>query len=277
MAQKIHGTSGFRTVIPAYAGMTDFRFNGLIGLNLLAFAISCCALSSGQAIAAPEEIEIYLDDFSEVGKYGLDLHTNYVNSGQSPTEKQVRLTPELSYGINANWEVGGYFLTVTDPGGLPRTDGVKARARWRPGEPSQTSPFYWAINYEIGQVANDISPNASTGEVKLIGVWRNNPWLLGVNLNYDRSIANHPVQSATTEIDIKLGYEIKPGVQIGWENYSSMGAIQPEPGQPQQSNANYLVTDLALGKWDLNIGVGHVTGQSTDNTVLKAIIGVPLY
>ena len=245
--------------------------------NSLAFVIICCALFSGPAIAAPEEIEIYLDDFSEAGKYGLDLHTNYVSSGQSPTENQFRLTPELSYGINTNWEVAGYFLTVTDSGGQPRTDGVKARARWRPSEPSQTSPFYWAINYEIGQVANDISPNELTSEVKLIGAWRNDPWLLGVNFNYDRSIADHPKQSATTEIDIKVEYEIKPGFQIAWENYSSLGAIQPEPGQPQQSNANYLVTDFALGKWDLNLGIGHVTGQSTDNTVLKAIFGVPLY
>jgi len=241
-----------------------------------AFLFFFCA-SSVQAIAAPEEIEVYLDDFSEVGKYGLDLHTNYVATGLSPTAHQFRLTPELSYGVNANWEVAGYWLTLTDPGDLPRTDGIKARARWRPSAPTEESPFYWAFNFEVGQVSQQISPNESTGEIKLIGVYRSDPWLIGINFNYDRSIADHPVQSPTTEIDSKFEYQIKPGVQIGWENYSFLGDLQKDPTQAHGYNANYLVADLELGKWDLNIGVGHVTGQTTDNTVLKAIIGVPLY
>jgi len=257
------------------------KFNSCVisqeNLTAYAFAFVCCALTTGHAIAAPEEIEIYLDDFSEVGKYSLDLHTNYVTSGQAPTENQFRLTPELSYGVNSNWEVAGYWLTVTDSGEQPRTDGVKARARWRPSEPSPSSPFYWAVNFEVGQVAQEITPNESTGEIKLIGVWRSNPWLVGVNLNYDSSIVDHPKASATTEIDCKIAYEIKPGYQIAWENYSNLGATQPGPGQPQAYNANYLVTDMELGKWDLNFGIGHVTGQYTDNTVFKAIIGVPLY
>jgi len=235
-----------------------------------------CLSVSGLALAAPEEIEVYLDDFSEVGKYGLDLHTNYVSAGVAPTEHQFRLTPELSYGVSSNWEVAGYFLTVTDPGEQPRTDGIKARARWRPSEPSDKSPFYWAVNFEVGQVSKQITPNESTGEIKLIGVWRGDPWVVGVNYNYDRSIADHPVQSATTEIDGKVSYQIKPGLQIGWENYSGLGAIQNGPGQPQSNIANYLVSDFDLGKWDFNVGIGHVTGQSTDSTVLKAIIGVPL-
>ena len=70
---------------------------------------------SSDVIAAPEEIEIYLDDFAEVGKAGLDMHTNYVVSGKQSVSHQFRVTPELSYGINNHWEVGAYFLTVMDP------------------------------------------------------------------------------------------------------------------------------------------------------------------
>jgi len=252
-----------------------------IVVSLRSFASLCllflsCATAT-LAIAAPEEIEVYLDDFSEVGKYGLDLHANYVSTGQLPTEHQFRLTPELSYGVNTNWEVAGYWLTVTDPGDLPRTDGVKARARWRPSAPTENSPLYWALNFEVGQVSEQINPNQSTGEIKLIGVWRRDPWVIGINYNYDRSIADHPVHSPTTEIDGKIAYQIKPGIQVGWENYSSLGSLQYDPSQAQAYTANYLVGDLELGKWDLNIGVGHVSGQTTDGTVLKAIIGVPLY
>lgn len=248
-------------------------------INIVVYSavIICCATAPAQSIAAPEEIEVYLDDFSEIGKYGLDLHTNYVVSGQSPTEHQLRLTPELSYGVNSNWEVAGYLLAVNGPEGGPRTDGIKARARWRPDTPSDLAPFYWAINCEIGQVSSQISPNESTGEIKLIGVWRFNPWIFGINYNYDRSLAFHPVQTATSEIDGKIAYQIKQGVEIAWESYSFLGAIQTGPGQPQGYSTNFLVADLALGKWDLNVGIGLATGQTTDSTVLKAIIGVPLY
>jgi hypothetical protein len=235
-----------------------------------------CLIASTQAFAAPEEIEVYLDDFSEVGKYSLDLHTNYVASGELPTLHQFRLTPELAYGINTNWEVAGYWLTVTDPIEGPRTDGIKARARWRPSEPSEKSPLYWALNFEVGQVSKQVNPNESMGEIKLIGAWRSDPWVIGVNFNYDRSLVDHPIQSATTEIDAKISYRIKPGLQIAWENYSYLGAISSGPEQPQANTANYLVSDFDFGKWDFNVGIGHVTGQTTDSTVLKAIIGVPL-
>lgn len=54
---------------------------------------------AADASAASEEIQVYLDDFAEVGKPGLDLHTNYVPAGQYPTYHQFRPRPELSYGV----------------------------------------------------------------------------------------------------------------------------------------------------------------------------------
>jgi hypothetical protein len=233
------------------------------------------AFFSADVIAAPEEIQVYLDDFAEAGKPGLDLHTNYVPSGQQSTDQQLRVTPELSYGINNNWEVAAYWLTVKNPGGLPQTDGMKLRTRWRPHAPSAESPFYWAVNFEAGQLSRRFYQDETSGEIKLIGVWKTDPWTLGLNLNFDRAIKSHPVQAATSEIDTKIAYQIREGLQIGIENYSFLGAMHKDPAQPQSNHANYLAADFNLGKWDFNVGIGHVSGQSPDNTVLKAIIGVP--
>ncbi len=226
--------------------------------------------------AAPEEIQVYLDEFAEAGKLGLDLHTNYVASGQQSTDHQFRVTPEFSYGVNTNWEVGAYWLTVKDPGGSPQTDGMKLRAKWRPQAPSADSPLYWAVNFEAGQLSKRFYPDETSGEVKLIGVWKTDPWTLGINLNFDRSLKSHPVQAATSEIDTKIAYKIREGLQVGVENYNFLGAIHYDPSQPQSSQANYLAADFNLGKWDFNIGIGYASGQSPDKTVLKAIIGVPL-
>lgn len=252
-----------------------------------AFAFACVCFFNVpwtvDAIAAPEEIQVYLDDFVEPGKYGLDLHTNYVASARAepeessqPTYHQLRITPEFSYGLNSNWELGAYWLTVKDPGGSVETDGVKVRAKWRPDATSADSPFYYAVNFEAGQLSKRFDQDVTNGEVKLIGVWKTGPWKVGINFNFDRALKNHPVQAATSEIDSKIAYQIRDGLQIGIENYSFLGAIHNDPSQPQSSHANYLAADFNLGKWDFNVGIGHTSGQSPDKTVLKAIIGVPI-
>lgn len=227
-------------------------------------------------LAAPEEVQVYLDEFAEAGKAGLDLHTNYVWSGQQSTNHQFRVTPELGYGINTHWEVAAYWLTVKDPGGSPQTDGMKLRAKWRPKAPSADSPFYWAVNFEAGQLSRRFYPDGTSGEIKLIGVWKTDPWTLGMNFNLDRSLRSRPSQGATTEIDTKIAYQIREGLQVGVENYSYRGEMNNAAGLPQSSQANYLAVDFNAGKWDFNVGVGRTSGQSSDKTVLKATIGVPL-
>lgn len=242
----------------------------------IASAFVCNALFlPADVSAAPEEIQVYLDEFEEVGKPGLDVSTNYVPSGNRPTNHQFRVTPELSYGINNNWEVAAYWLTVKDPGGSPKTDGMKLRAKWRPKAPSADSPFYWAVNFEVGSLSKRFDEDVTIGEIKLIGVWKTDPWTLGINYNIDRSLKSNPVQAASSEIDTKIAYQIREGLQVGIENYTFLGAIHNDPSQPQSNAANYLAADFNLGKWDFNVGVGHVSGSSPDKTVLKTIIGVP--
>lgn len=230
---------------------------------------------SSVAIAAPEEIQVYLDDFTEAGKIGLDLHSNYIVSGQQSTRHQLRLTPELSYGINDHWEAASYFLTLKNPDGSVDTNGVKLRARWRPNVPSPASPFYWAVNFEVGQLAKTYYQDQTSGEVKLIGVWKTDPWTLGVNLNLDRALKSNPSEAATSEIDTKIAYQVREGLQLGIENYAFLGPLHNAQDQSQINVSNYLVADFDSGKWDFNVGIGHVSGQSTDKTVLKAIIGFP--
>jgi len=65
-----------------------------------------CALN-GSAWAAPEEIQVYLDELNAPGQLGLDLHSYYVMagagtaaySGAQPALHVFRLTPEFSYGL----------------------------------------------------------------------------------------------------------------------------------------------------------------------------------
>jgi hypothetical protein len=228
------------------------------------------------AMAAPEEIQVYMDEFADVGKTGLDLHTNYVASGQDPTNQQFRLTPELSYGINNNWETAVYWLTVTNPGELPSTDGMKIRAKYRPGVAFADSPFYWAVNVELGQLNQRFNPDESSSEIKLIGVWKTDPWTLGINFNVDRSLKSNPSIGTNTEADFKIAYQVREGLQFAVESYSYFGEIHNSTGLAQGTQSSYATSIFNLGQWDIDAGIGKVSGQTTDSTVIKVIIGVPL-
>lgn len=253
------------------------------GFRLSLAAISLCA--SGVCMAAPEEIQVYLDEFADPGKFGLDFHTNYVLSAKpgSVTRRMLRVTPELSYGINENWEAGLYGLGSAGPeqsGGRPVTDGVKVRAKWRPKAMTADSPWYGAINFEVGQLSRRFYQDGTSAEVKFIGVYKQGPLTLGANLNIDRALRNNPQQAATSELDSKVAYRLTSAdegdVQVGLENYSFLGPLRAQAGLSKKTATTFLVTDFSFRRWDFNVGLGKATGLTTDKWLIKAIIGIPL-
>ena len=68
--------------------------------------IGACGLAlagvAGPALAAGEEIQVYMDEISPKGHFGLDVHVNYVADGvktfdypgQQQSLHRVRITPE---------------------------------------------------------------------------------------------------------------------------------------------------------------------------------------
>ncbi|MBC7492425.1 MAG: hypothetical protein H7241_08290, partial [Novosphingobium sp.] len=59
------------------------------------------------AHAAPEEIQVYLDEINRPGEVGLDVHINHVLSGDGSPDypgaesslHRLRITPEFSLGL----------------------------------------------------------------------------------------------------------------------------------------------------------------------------------
>ncbi len=236
------------------------------------------------ALAAPEEMQVYLDEFAEPGKFGLDFHTNYVMQAEpgAASRNMLRVTPELSYGINEHWEAAVYWLTSTGPeqmGGQPLSDGVKLRVKWRPRAPSADSPWYWAVNFEVGDLNRRFYPDGTSGELKLIGMWKSGPWTLGGNLNIARPLGSNPVQGTTLEIDGKVAYRLASAgdseLQLGLEHYAGLGSLTNLYSPAERTSMTFLTADFVFKGWDFNVGIGKATGATQDNTILKAIIGVP--
>jgi len=253
--------------------------------TIRALALGLLCSTSCVCFAAPEEIQVYMDEFAEPGKFGLDFHTNYVLQALpgSTSRKMLRVTPELSYGINENWEAALYWLTATGPeisSGRPVTDGAKVRVKWRPRAPSPDSPWYGAVNIELGQLSRRFYPDGTSIEAKFIGMYTSGKWTLGANLNLDRALRRQPMQGATAEIDSKISYRLKPEAEgdwrIGLENYSFLGALRQPTGLLGRTSTTYLATDFSFKHWDFNVGLGRASGATTDKWIMKAIIGVPL-
>jgi hypothetical protein len=104
----------------------------------LTTALAILSALTSPAHAAPEEIEVYLHDMKEPGKWSVDVHNSYVFSGRrtpdypgvQPPGKVYRLTPEFTYGLTPQLELGLYVLTTRSAQGDFHADGGKPRLKY---------------------------------------------------------------------------------------------------------------------------------------------------
>ena len=229
--------------------------------------------------AAPEEIQVYMDEFAKAGEFGLDLHTIYVATTQSDRQlpyHQLRVTPELSYRVTDYVEAAAYFLSNSSPGSNPQTDGVNLRMRWRPIVPTEEAAWYTAVNIEVGRLARRFNGDRSNGEIKGILSWKSGNWRSGLNLNIDRPLKRAAVTPTTVELDSKLAYQIHEELSFGIEHYAFLGPLHGRTEIAAPSRSTFFVTDFSLAKWDIHFGMGQARGAVPDKLIFKAIIGVPI-
>jgi hypothetical protein len=254
----------------------------IVWVAVAAFAAAlACARS---AAAAPEEIQVYIDDMSEPGQFGLDLHNNYVLTGRTIPDyageetpaHAYRLTPEFAYGITPNLEAGLYILSTWDEHGAYRIDGEKVRLKFiAPKKPGQD--WFWGLNFEIGEVQHHLDINPWNAELKGIYGVHAGKWLVAGNTNLDWAVSGPQKGPATIEQDEKVSYQVRKTLALGFETYNELGPAAHLGGDLSRfSQVFYLTADTSLRDWDLNLGVGRGFTGASDGWVLKAIIGVPI-
>ena len=255
-----------------------------MGRRVALLAVAAGLLLAGPAFAADEEIQVYMDEMSRPGQFGLDLHNNYVLSGDAgldyPGEMsglhRYRLTPEWSYGLTPNVELGLYLpLTTLGSHGHFAADGVKGRIKFiAPKADGQT--WFWGLNLEIGRVSHALDENPWNGELKGIAGGRFGRWTVASNLNFDFKIAGRAPAPASLDFDTKVAYALTKELAVGVESYNGLGTFRRFGRFGEADQALYGVIDAGLGKWDLNLGLGHGYGSSRDGWTFKAIVGVPI-
>ncbi len=240
------------------------------------------AFSGADCQAAPEEIQVYMDEMDEPGKFGLDLHSNYVFSGSGipyypgaiPPVHVYRLTPELSYGLTPSFELGAYFLSSYQHASGITANGEKLRLKFiAPKEPEQA--YFWGANLEVGKVSASVDQNPWNAELKGIYGYRTQLWTFAFNANIDWPISGPAPVPATLELDTKVAYAVNDKYKVGFESYNGIGPMR-QPGYfYQQSQTLYAVLDTDISDWDLNLGLGRGFSSVSDKLILKAILGVP--
>jgi hypothetical protein len=242
------------------------------------------ATAAGAARAADEEIQVYMDEIGTPHVPGLDVHLNYVPAGrtrpdypgQEASEGRFRITPEWSYALNPNLELGAYLpLAEIDRDGRFELGGAKARIKWvAPKAEGQDS--FWGLNFEIGRVRNALDRNPWNAELKGIVGTRKGPWTLAANLNVDWVVSGPDHGAPSLQLATKVGYSLSKETAVGFESYNDVGTTRRLTPFKDGDHQTYLVVDRSFGAWDLNLGVGRGYGSPEDKWILKAVVGVPI-
>ena len=239
--------------------------------------------AAGAARAADEEIQVYIDDLDKPGQFGLDTHINYVlpNSapvdyaGQQRPDGRLRFTPEWSYGLTKNVELGLYLPLTDLRDGSFTADGYKVRIKALAPRADNQS-WYWGANFEIGQVGRRLDINPWNAELKGIAGWRGGKWELAFNTNIDWAVAGPDRQPATVQLATKIDYKLTDKFAIGVESYDGAGDFNHLGRFAGSAHEIYGTIDTSIGKWDLNLGAGYGYSGEPDQWTLKMIVGVPI-
>jgi hypothetical protein len=247
-------------------------------------AAGAALFAATPALAGPEEIQVYMDELDAPGELGLDMHTTYVLSGDQiadyPGEQQsvhrLRITPEFSYGLTHDLELGAYLpLATLDNHGRFGIDGVKFRLKYiLPC--AERQKWFVGANFEIGKVARVLDINPYNAELKGIAGVRFGKWTAAVNANIDFTVSGPAPGPASLEIASKLNYALSGKFALGVENYSGVGEFRSLGRFGASEQASYATIDTRMGRWNLNLGIGRGYGANPDKWIVKAVIGVPI-
>lgn len=239
----------------------------------------------GAAEAADEEIQVYMDEMNPKHGYGLDIHLNWVPRGrranvdylgEEASQGRLRITPEWSWGLSRNVELGAYLpLMEIGPHGRFELGGVKGRVKFIAPH-AEGSHFFWGANFELGRVKRSLDVNPWNAELKGIVGWRKGRVTLAANFNFDFVVSGPAPAPATFQLATKAAFELKPGFSLGLESYNDLGDSHRLRLDRHGDHMLYAVVDKDFGRFDVNLGIGRGYGSPEDKWVVKAILGVPI-
>jgi hypothetical protein len=250
-----------------------------------AFALVCALLTGHAHADLQDEIQVYDDGINERGEFGLELHVNATPSGRGtsdypgevPPGHAWRYTPEFSYGLSPEVELGLYLPMLRDPQGHFDIAGVKLRLKWLPLQPKEDGGAFAGVNFELSRLAQPYSESRTSLEARFIAGWRNPDWLLAVNPILGFGLSDgFAGRRPDVDLGVKVARRLGQGFSGGLELYSGLGPIGRSLPWQQQDQRLFMALDVDRKPWVFNLGVGRGLTDAADRWTLKAIFEVPI-
>lgn len=227
------------------------------------------------------EIQVYGSQTVEKGHTMLELHSNFTfdgskigSGGELPTNHVFHETIEITHGWTPWFETGFYFFNTLGSNG--RTAYVGSHIRPRIAVPDS---WHWpagvSLSMEFGFQKSAYSANTCSLEIRPIIDKKWGKFYISFNPTLEQSFAGPDKNSGLIfSPNLKQSYDVSKVVALGFEYYGSTGPFFHYDPIQQQDHQLFIATDLNFDpNWEFNAGFGFGLTNSTDNGILKVIIG----
>jgi len=227
------------------------------------------------------EIQVYGSETVAPGRTMVELHSNYTVDGQTaqvngvlPSQHAFHETLEITQGFTPWFETGFYVFSSIQPHEGWQWVGDHVRPRIRVPE-----EWHWpvglSLSTEVGYMQRSYSEDTWSWELRPIIDKQWNRWYLALNPAFEKSIHGlNSNQGWGFAPSAKLSFELTKLVAVGAEYYSSLGPIGRFSPWSEQQQQIFPTLDLNVSPdWEINFGVGFGLTHSTDDLIVKLIVG----
>jgi hypothetical protein len=248
---------------------------------LFCWIVFTCTISIRGMAQDNYEIQVYGAETVAKGNTMVELHSNFtadgsrqVENGVLPTNHVLHETIEITHGWNPWFETGFYIFNTIGSDNRTTYVGSHIRPRVRAPE-SWKWPVGVSLSLEAGYQKREYSEDDWTLEIRPIVDKQLGKLYMSLNPTFDKSF--HGVNKDLGYVfspNVKAAYNLTKVVAAGLEYYGSLGPLNQF--QPYQSQQHQLFAAIDLDwspDWEFNIGYGWGFTQSTDNAIIKVILG----
>ena len=267
------GIRGPRFVHTLRKSLHRLRLSGLI------FLASILAL----ALRAQDsyEIQVYGSETVSPGKTMVELHSNFTVRGQRrevdgvlPSHHALHETLEVTHGFTPWFETALYvFSSVQERTGWEWV-GNHVRPRIRVPQ-AWAWPVGLSLSTELGYQRRAFSEDPWVWELRPIIDQQSGRWYVALNPALEKSLhGEHSSEGFELAPSAKLSFDLTKRVTVGAEYYSALGRLSHLSRWNEQEHQIMPVLDLNLSPdWEFNFGVGFGLTRSTDDLLVKLIVG----
>jgi hypothetical protein len=227
------------------------------------------------------EIQVYGAETVPAGQNMVELHSNFTIEGNRdtingvlPSRHAFHETLEITHGFTPWFETGFYVFSSIQPGRGWEWVGDHLRPRVRIPE-----DWHWpvglSLSTEIGYQRPAYSEDSWTWELRPIIDKQWGRWYVALNPTFGLALRG---QNSNRGFDfspsLKLSYDVTKVVAAGIEYYSSLGFVSGLSRWGDQEQVLMPTIDLNVSpQWEINFGVGIGLTRSTDDLLVKLILG----